>query len=272
MSNPIRQFNARVHGDGRRVVVLCHGFGADQTSWDAQVKALVAGGHRVITFDLAGATAQTLACYQPQRHRLLYGFAEDVVLLLRAMEVQEAAYVGHSVGGIIGLLACNGAPGLFDTLILLGSSARYLDDPDSGYVGGFKREQVHGLLNAMQDDYAAWANGFAPLMVGRPDQPLVSLDFTRQLLALRPDIAREVLRTTLLCDHRADVERVRVPVHVLQTASDPAVPMSAAQWLATHSRARDVTVIPTQGHFPQWTAPDAVNAHLLRCLEPHAQR
>jgi sigma-B regulation protein RsbQ len=224
----------------------------------------------VALFDFAGATEQTLAAYQPRRHRSLYGFAEDLVLLMKSMRIRGATYVGHSLGGVIGMLACNGDPGLFDSLVLLGASARYVDDPAAGYVGGFTEESIDQLVASMQNDYVAWANGFAPLAMGNPDRPVLAQEFTRSLLRLRPDIAAAVLGAAFHSDHRKDVQRLKVPVQVLQTESDVAVPLAAAEWLAAHSRARDFAIVAAQGHFPQLSAPEAVNAAILKFLAAHA--
>ncbi|WP_051229474.1 alpha/beta fold hydrolase [Paludibacterium yongneupense] len=263
------RFNAHVLGEGVRTVVFGHGFGTDQTSWDAQVRSLVEQGYRVVLFDFAGATPGTLAAYQPARHASLYGFAEDLVLLLRELGVSKASYVGHSLGAAIGILACHGEPGLFDSLQLLAASARYIDDPAQHYVGGFSPQEVDSLLDTMHGDYVAWANGFGPLAAGRHEKPTLAIDFTRRLLSLRPDVACAVFAAAMRSDLRAEVEAIRVPLQVLQTESDVAVPLAAANWLAEHGRARDFRVIATRGHFPQLAAPRAINAALLDFLHVH---
>lgn len=264
------QFHARIHGKGERLVVLGQGFGATQASWQPQVSGLVSAGYRVLTYDMAGTTPDTLALYQAERHKSIFGFAEDLVALLQASGLKGAHYVGHSAGGMIGILAANSQPGLFKTLSLVGASACYLDDPEAGYIGGFSRDQVEELIASMRSDYAAWANGFARLMVGNPDRPHLAIEFSRSLLTLRPDIASAVLESILLADHRQDAEQVRLPTLVMQTEQDPAVPMEAARWLSQATHATDLQIIPTQGHFPHVSDPESVGAALLGFLEEHA--
>lgn len=261
-------FNARMVGpQAGHVVVLGHGFGSSQSIWSPQVAALTACGYRVLTFDFAGATPYTEHRFQPTRHNTLYGFAEDLYLLLTEMRVRGATYVGHSLGGMAGVLAENGDPGLFDGLILIGVSAHYLDEPATGYVGGFTRDAIDAIVAAMRDNYIAWVNGFVPRLLGGVAPNATVLEFIRRLQDLRPDIAAAMLGVAFLSDHRADVERLTLPVQVLQTEADPAVPLAAAQWLARHGRAQDFTLIPTQGHFPHVTAPLAVNAAILGFLD-----
>ncbi|WP_293766112.1 alpha/beta hydrolase [uncultured Aquitalea sp.] len=266
----LERFSPRFWGHGPRLVVLGHGIGTDQNAWRLQRLALVEAGYRVLTFDFAGATPETEASFSPHHHDTLYGFAEDLLVLLHHLEIEPAAYVGHSIGGMIGLLACVAEPSRFERLVLLGASARYVDDPASAYQGGFTQEAVQQLLDAARTDYAKWANGFAPAMVGEVNPHLSSAEFSRHLQTLRPDIVHTMLKAAFLSDHRAEVERLSRPLYVLQTSEDVAVPWSAAQWLAEHGRARALIRLPTHGHLPHMTAPDSVNAALLTCLTGNA--
>ena len=60
-----------------------------------------------------------------------------------------------TVSSMIGVLACNQAPERFASLVLVGPSPRYLDDPADGYVGGFSESDIAGLLDFLDRDYAA---------------------------------------------------------------------------------------------------------------------
>lgn len=265
-------FKARIVGAGVRTVVLGHGLGTDQSCWSHQVAVLQNAGYRVVTFDFAGASAHTADVFVNGRYRTLEDFAGDLVALLQALDIRNATYVGHSMGGMAGLLAANGSDGLIDSLILLGTSARYVDEAESGYVGGFSREVIDQMLQAMDKDFVAWVNGFASVVVGTPTQHFGAEDFTRHMLGLRTDIASAIIRGALEADHRPDVDQLSLPLWVLQTESDVAVPLAAARWLAEHGRARELIVIPTKGHLPHLTAPEAVSKALLHCLVAHEQR
>ena len=265
------QFGVCIRGHGPHTVVFGNGFGTHPSAWDCVVASLVDLGYRVVTYDAAGASALTLPLYQAERHRTLFGFAEDLVELMQSLQMQGVSYVGHSVAGIVGVLAANANPELFASLTLLCGSACYIDDAATGYIGGFSAEQVDTLLAAMRSDYAVWANGFAPLVAANPDRPHLALEFTRSLLAMRSDIACAVLDTIFHSDHRADVSRVLVPTQVLQAAHDPAVPFAASKWLATQMRATDFRVIQAEGHFPHISAPDEVNAAIQEFLTEYVR-
>lgn len=263
-------FGVHVYGEGDRTVVMGHGFGSGQSSWQPLVARLTAAGYRVLTYDAAGTCGATLPLYQAERHDSLFGFAEDLLAVLAEHEIADAHYVGHSAGGMIGLLAANGEPWRFRSLSLIGSSARYIDDPATEYIGGFSDQQVGDLIEAMRGDYAAWANGFARLVVANPERPNLALEFSRSLMTLRPDIASAVLETILRSDHRDDARQVGLPVQILQTERDPAVPLPAARWLAQATSAADVRIIPVEGHFPHISDPGFVGAALLDFLGAYA--
>lgn len=261
------KYQVAVHGNGPRTVVLGNGFGTTQHAWQAQVECLRAR-YRVVTFDWAGSTAATQQAYQASRHGRLFGFAEDLVEIVEALDARGSAYVGHSVSGMIGLLALNADPGLFSRVMLVGASARYLDDPASSYQGGATAEAVDLIQASMASDYAQWANGFSKAAMGNPDQPDLAAGFASGLKVLRLDLASAVLGMIMRSDHRPDAEhygRLGVPTLLLQTRHDNAVPLAAAQWLARATGA-ELHLIDVDGHFPHMAAPELVSREIMDFL------
>lgn len=184
--------NVRVYGSGQEVVVLAHGFGLDQTSWRHVIPAL-GERYQVVAFDLVGFTAESHGHYDHLRYSELGAYADDLVEMLRCLGVQRCQYVGHSVSGMVGVLASIRAPELFDRLVLLGASPRYVND--GSYIGGFEQKDLAGLFDAMLASYSDWAKSFAPIAVsGSVADPAVE-EFARGLLAMRPDVALSIAVT-----------------------------------------------------------------------------
>lgn len=261
-------FRVTFHGTGPRTVLLANGFGTTQEVWSHQVAALKER-FRVVTFDHAGATPATAPLYQASRHKGLFGFAEDLVRLVEGLGLEGATFVGHSMSGMIGLLAACAAPGLFERLVLIAASARYLDDPSRAYVGGFSKPQLEEILGSMDRDYAAWANGFSAAAMGNPERPDLSASFARSLKSLYPETALAIFGAVMGSDHRAGAERYRklgLPTLLLQTREDPAVPRAAADWLA-RATGGELRVLDAEGHFPHLAAPAAVTREILAFLE-----
>ena len=84
-----------------------------------------------------GAGGSDLSAYNPEKYASLNGYADDVVELCRTLDVRGGIFVGHSVSAMVGILAAKKAPEVFDKLVMVGPSPRYIDDGD--YVGGFTK-------------------------------------------------------------------------------------------------------------------------------------
>ena len=91
-------------GDGSHVVVLSHGFGLDQTSW-ADLRPALDVQFRVLSYNLAGCGDEGASSYHRDVHNSLFGYADDLLALLDEAQVQKVSYVGHSVSGMIGMIA-----------------------------------------------------------------------------------------------------------------------------------------------------------------------
>ena len=249
----------RVVGSGDQVFILGHGLGGDQSHWDRVLPHLVTRG-RVITYDLAGSGACDPSAYSAARHSSILGFADDLALICADLGIRGATFIGHSMSGMSGALASVADPGLFQRMILLCASARYLDDPVTGYVGGFSRAGLDDMLDAIQADFALWTAGFAPHVMGNPDRPELATEFTETLRQYPPDVAYTILTAAFTSDFRDYMTRVQIPTLVVQGIDDPAVPLPAAQWLANAIPQARLEVVDVLGHFPHVVDPGTVNA------------
>jgi sigma-B regulation protein RsbQ len=252
------KLRGRRTGEGKPVLVLAHGFGTDQDAWTA-LRPWFEARFDVVSFDLAGCGPLGAESYDFERHGSMFGYADDLVELLDELGLQRCTYVGHSMSCMIGAAAASARPDLFDRMVMIGASPRYLNDAD--YVGGFEREDLDRLFASMAANYQAWVAGFAPMVVGVDDGEAVA-DFSRTLFQMRPDIALNTSRTIFESDMRAVVRRIAAPVHLIQTASDIAVPIQVGAWLADAIRHASLDIIDAAGHLPHMTAPAEV-LHIL---------
>lgn len=269
--NISQAFNVKIHGNGDNTIVFSHGFGTTQKAWGPVVERLQ-DHYRIVTFDLAGADAKTIAAFNSQRHGSLDGFAEDITVILDDLDATDIVFVGHSVSGMLAVLTANADPDRFKGLVLVAPSARYMDDPEDGYVGGFPREAIDGVIAAAGQDFGAWANGFSQMVMANPEEPDLAADFNKSLQALRPDIALATLKAIFYSDHREDARKaggLGIPIRIIQPGNEVAVPRAAADWLANATGA-ELRVLPDlSGHFPHIIAPDAVAGEIRDFLTRH---
>ena len=252
---------------GAPAMVFAHGFGCDQSMWRFVAPAFEAT-HRVVLFDHVGAGGSDLGAYDPQRYGSLDGYADDVVQILDALDLGPVVFVGHSVSAMIGVLAAARRPELFDRLVLVGPSPRYVDDDDGGYRGGFSAAEIDELLATMDDNYLGWSAFIAPVIMGNADRPELGEELTNSFCRTDPAIARRFARTTFLADNRADLAGVTTPALVLQCREDVIAPPEVGRYVHEHLAGSELVLLDAVGHCPNLSAPDqvveAITAYLAR--------
>jgi sigma-B regulation protein RsbQ len=248
---------------GGRPIVFAHGYGCDQNMWrfvtpDFEVD------HRVVTFDHVGFGNSDLSAYDPVKYDSLRGYAGDVVEILRALDLRDVVFVGHSVSAMIGVLAYRRAPELFGALVMVGPSARYVDEGD--YTGGFTRAQVRDLLDSLDANHLGWSTAIAPVIMGNPDRPDRAEELTNSFCRTDPDVARQFARVSFLSDNRADLAAVTVPTLVLQCSQDVIAPESAGRFVHDHVPGSVFVQLAATGHCPNLSAPEETTAAIRAFL------
>ncbi|GKD99998.1 probable strigolactone esterase DAD2, partial [Tanacetum coccineum] len=172
--------------------------------------------------------------------------------------------VGHSVSAMIGILAAVRRPELFEKLVLIGASPRFLND--EGYHGGFEEGDIQKVFVAMKENYEAWVSGCAPLAIGA-DVPVAVREFSRTLFNMRPDISLFVSQIVFSSDLRDILGLVKTPCWIIQTAKDASVPESVATYLKDNLGGRNtVVMLNVEGHLPHLSAPVLLAHKLNRAL------
>ncbi|MCE7008679.1 alpha/beta hydrolase [Kibdelosporangium philippinense] len=94
-------------GEGPVTLLFVHGWTCDSHDWDWQLEHF-ARSARVIAVDLRGHGQSSV----PSSGYDARVFAEDLVLLLRAIDVPKVVVIGHSLGGGIGIVLAGEYPDL----------------------------------------------------------------------------------------------------------------------------------------------------------------
>src|SRR5581483_6388518 len=261
-TDPIRALNVRCLGSGPESIVLAHGFGSNQEVWRDYLPAL--RRYRVVLYDLAGSSAADPRYFDARRHGDLEAHADDLIDILEELRLARCTVVGHSVSGVIALLAAIRRPELFKKLILLGTSARYTDD--AGYHGGLDLTTVDAMLAAVATNFREMALAAAPRMFCKPLEHPATQTFLGSLLRMEPDRVVTMARAIFLSDYRNRLDQCTVPAAIIQTEHDPSVPLEAAHYLHAHLKGSSLDIIPAEGHHPHLTAPETFAAALQRHL------
>jgi len=259
--------NVHFSGRGERTMMFAHGFGCDQTMWRLVAPAFEAD-YRVALFDYVGCGKSDWSAWDAQRYGSLCGYAQDVLDIMSAFDLHDVVFVGHSVSAMIGMLASIEAPERFSRLIHIGPSPRYVND--AGYVGGFERNDIEGLLDLMEKNYVGWAAFLAPVVMKNPGRAELTAELQASFCATDPRVTRQFARVTFLSDNRADLAKVTVPSLILQCSEDSIAPDSVGRYLQGALRHATLRQMSATGHCPHMSHPDETVALMKRYLQQPA--
>jgi pimeloyl-ACP methyl ester carboxylesterase len=255
------------HGSGSPVVLI-HGWPLSGASWEKQTAALLAAGHRVITYDRRGfgRSAKPAAGYNYDT------FAADLNTVLATLDLTNVALVGFSMGSgeVTRYLGKYGSTRVRKA-VLIGTLGPYLvkaaDNPE-----GVDASVFEGIKAAI-----------------RADRPAFLIDFLRNFYNYDVTggklVSERVLEDnwnvavgasaigTLACvdawveDFRKDIPQNDVPTLILHGDADRILPPDAtSRRQAKMIKNVKLVELPGGPHGVLWTHAVRVNAELVSFL------
>ena len=243
MSAVLERHNVKVLGHGEQPMIFAHGYGCDQNMWRFITPAFE-DRYKIILFDHVGHGQSDAAAFDPTTIRLAQWLCRRRAGDLPRADLTNVIFVGHSVSAMIGVLAAIREPERFDRLVLIGPSPRYINDGD--YVGGFKQEDIEGLLDFLDSNHLGWSSTMAPVIMGNPDRPELGEELTNSFCRTNPEIAKHFARVTFLSDNRADLPSVKTKALILQCSQDAIAPEEVGRYM--HQNLQGSRVRSTPGH------------------------
>jgi len=250
-----RRNNVHVSGEGPATMLFAHGFGCDQNMWRL-LQPAYAKRFRTVLFDLVGSGKSDISAYDAKKYGSLQGYADDVLEIVHELGQGPTIFVGHSVSGMIGLLADLSARATgkgFAGQIMIGPSPCYINDGD--YVGGFARKDIDDLLDTLEGNYLGWASNMAPAIMGAPDQPELATELTNSFCQTDPTIAKQFARVTFLTDLRAELPRLPTPTLIVQCDDDLIAPVAVGEYMHRVMQRAKLAIVKNVGHCPHLSSP-----------------
>ncbi len=251
----IRRNNVHLSGRGGTAMVFAHGFGCDQQMWRF-VAPQFEEDFKVVLFDHVGCGRSDSKSYSSEKYASLSGYASDLTEIGDVLGLRDAVLVAHSVSAMIAVLASVAAPKMFARLVLIGPSARYIDDV--GYVGGFSEDRIGEMLQFLENHYVDWSAAMAPAIMGNQERPHLAQELNDSFCRMDPVIAREFARVTFRYDSRADLPLVTRPSLILQCSEDAIAPVEAGAYVHGAIPGSTLAVLKATGHCPHLSAPGEV--------------
>ena len=253
---------------GTSPVVLIHGWPLSGRSWEAQVPALVAEGHRVITYDRRGFgnSSQVWTGYD-------YGtFAADLDALLRHLDLRDVTLVGFSMGGgeVARYLGTYGTDRVRKA-VFAAAVPPYLYKSDDNPDGGLDDATIKGFQQGVVTDRIAFLDDFTENFFKAGRKQKVSdaqVTYARQIAyAASPKGTLDCITAFGETDFRGDLAKIDIPVLVIHGDSDAVVPfeVSGQRTAATIPGAK-LVVIKDGPHGVNASHPAEFNEALLDFL------
>jgi non-heme chloroperoxidase len=255
------------HGSGKPVVLI-HGYPLNGASWEKQTAALLAAGHRVITYDRRGFGKSS----QPANGYNYDTFAADLHEVVTNLKLKDFALAGFSMGGgeVARYLGKYGSKGVTQA-IFISSVPPFLlktvDNPEG--VDGAVFEGIKQAVTA--DRYAFFTEFFKNFY--NTDQ-LLGKRVSEQAVQASWNVAASCSpAASLACvtawyeDFRNDLTQVDVPTLVLHGDADRILPIGASgHRTAKLIKGAHSVFIKDGPHCITWTHADEVNRELVNFL------
>lgn len=229
----------RTDGTDGPWVVLAHALGVDVQLWDSIAQRL-ASRHRVLRYDARGHGTTSA----PHGAYTLFQLADDVAGLLDALSIEQAHFVGLSMGGMVGQVLGVRYPHrllsltLCDTVSYTPVSAHAMWDERIGQV------EAHGMSGIVEPTIQRWLT--TPFHEAHPDV----VERIRSLLRATPP--HGYVGTCLAIkalDTRSSLARIACPTLVLTGEQDTGAPVEAAREIASHIPDARLKVISDAAHL-----------------------
>jgi non-heme chloroperoxidase len=259
------------HGSGQPVVLI-HGYPLSSASWEKQIPALLAAGHRVIAYDRRGFGKSS----QPTTGYNYDTFAEDLHKLVTHLKLKDFALVGFSMGGgeVARYIGKYGSKGVSKAVIIGGVPPFLLKTTDN--PEGVDGSVFEGIQKAVAADRYAFFTEFFKNFYNT-DVNLGKRVSEQAVQASWNTAAIASATASLACvptwheDFRSDVAKIDVPTLVIHGDSDRIVPFAAAgARTAKLIHGAELIVIKDGPHNVAWTHAEEVNSALVQFLAADA--
>jgi 3-oxoadipate enol-lactonase len=196
---------------------------------------------------------------------ILEEMAEDFYELLSRLDLREPVWVGHSIGGMLGLRIVCKHPFFFSALVLIAALAR-LDPPDL-------REQTWQLWEAFHaGQRTTIADAALPFFFAKAtfrEQPEL-IQRNRDLILNFPD-AENVFQSARAVFERTDftefLPRIAIPTLVIAGREDLGASPAEAQFIAEHVPDARLVVVEEANHLVPLEKPRQVAEEMRKFLK-----
>jgi 3-oxoadipate enol-lactonase len=245
-------------GKGFIPIIFIHGFPFDKSSWKPQLDDLQKK-FRVIAYDIRGFGKS--AAGDDKQSIVL--FADDLILLMDALQIKKAVVCGFSMGGYILLNAVNRYPERFAGLIL--SDTQCNADSDEGREKRYKT--IKQIESGRIDDFAS---GFVKNVLCKEtiDTKPELVDKIKNIILSNSE--KSITGTLNALAQRWEtcsvLVKIKIPVLILCGAEDTLTPPAQSEFLHKNIPGATFYLIEKAGHLSNLEQPEEFNRRIINFM------
>ena len=229
----------------RSPLLFVHGVGSTAAIWDYQL-ADFRNDALCAAIELRGNGTQKPDPDPSQITRA--GYADDVLAIADALDIERFALVGCSLGGVVAFELWRGARQRIEAMVLVGTFARY---PDGDRI-------AQGI--AAQAREAGDMRAFGELRAAKLGLPPVRLNETIEQYACKSlECFLAATAATWTGDYRDILASIDVPVLVAYGEHDVIAPRALAQEIASGVAGAELAMVSGAGHVANADKPMLFN-------------
>ena len=243
-------------------LLFCHGAGSNAATWWQQLPAFSAH-YTCITMDIR-CFGRSVA---PLDEFTLQLFVADVLVILDHLDVERAAFIGQSLGGMIGLALALQQPSRVGAFAACDTSLA-VDHP--ALIDIFrKRLSSMKAVSIEQRSLGAWFLERAPEKAALYAQ---INHFNPSAYSIPPAAWNAAVGSLMEPRNLTPLRRlsaVACPTLFLVGSEDPIVPAEVMREVAAHVHGSEVAVLDKAGHSAYFEKPEEFNSVVLQFLRRH---
>ncbi|RAJ95720.1 pimeloyl-ACP methyl ester carboxylesterase [Larkinella arboricola] len=247
----------RLEGKGNTTLLFVHGAFINQTYWDNQV-AFFSPDFQVVTLDLPGHGESG----RDRAHWSVEGFGQDVVTLIRELELQNVILIGHSMGACATLEAAVAYPEPIIGFIVVDMFKNAGTPLPDEY-----QEQAEALVENLKTDFENTSEQYAYLALLTPQTPEpVARRVATDYRTAYPPMGRPIIAQVFNYYQRERelLQQLKFKFYVINADYLPFNEEPLQRYLTVD---HEIFHVPSTCHYPMIEDPDRFNQTLTEVID-----
>ncbi len=223
-------------------IIILHGWGRGQQSFEKLKKLLEEKGHQVYSFDLPGFGEEK----EPDQPWSVSNYADYVLNFSQTKDLNKFFLFGHSFGGRVGIKFASHYPEKLAGLILC----------DSAGVTPRNKVQFGFLAKSVKIGKKIFSLPVIKYFYPFIKKVIYFLTGNRDYYRLQSEIMRETFKKVIAEDLKPYLSDIKIPTLIVWGEKDKATPVSDAKIINEKISNSQLKIFKNIGHNPQLEMPE----------------